>query len=42
MGDFIVIAVIAVIVGLAIHSLWKKKKNNKCSGGCDCCGGGCH
>lgn len=44
MGDFIVLAVLAVIVGSAIYKLYKKHKNG---GGCSCdcdCGNckGCH
>lgn len=44
-GNLIVIAILAVIVGLAIRSLWKNHKNGGgCGGGCEgcsSCGCGC-
>ena len=36
-GDIIVIAILAVVLGLAIRALYKKHKNG---GGCNC-GGNC-
>lgn len=42
LGYVIVTAVLAVIVALAIRSLWKShKKGGHCTGDCSRCGG-CH
>ena len=38
MGDMIVIAVLAVVIGLALRSMWKDHKNG---GGCSGCSGNC-
>ncbi len=38
MGDIIVIAVLVVIVGAVIRSMWKNHKNG---GGCAACSGNC-
>ena len=44
-GEIIVITFLAIIVGLAIYSIIKKKKNGGgCCGDCSkcgCCSGGC-
>ena len=45
LGNLIVIAVLAVVVGLAVRSLWREHKHGGCGGDCSCCGGchgGCH
>lgn len=45
MGTFIVLLVLAGVVGLAIRSMVKDKKAGKslhCGGDCRHCGGGCH
>lgn len=45
MGSVIVGLVLAGIVGLAVHSMVKDKKNGKsiqCGGECKNCGGRCH
>lgn len=46
MGDFIVIAILAVIVGLVIRKMIKDKRAGKSSCGCDCgccsMAGSCH
>ena len=40
LGNLIVIAVLAVVVGLAIRSLWKEHKaGSRCTGNCASCGG---
>ena len=41
MGNFIVIAILAVVIGLCIRSMWRNHKNGGCSGNCGSCGGGC-
>lgn len=43
MGDFIVIAVLAIVVFFCARSIYKSKKNNKggCNGNCGSCSG-CH
>lgn len=46
LGYVIVIAVLAIVVALAVRSLWKEHKaGGHCSGDCGSCGGchgGCH
>ena len=51
MTDFIIIAVVAVIIGLAALYVWKSKKSGRkcigcpdsgaCSGSCASCSGSC-
>lgn len=41
MGNLIVIAILAVVIGLCIRSMWRSHKNGGCSGNCGSCGGGC-
>lgn len=39
-GNIIVIAVLAIVVALAVRSLWKSHKaGGHCSGDCSSCGG---
>ena len=41
--NLIVIAVLALAVGLAIRSIWKSHKSGcSCGGNCSSCGGCCH
>ena len=45
MGTIITLAVVAAMVGLAIRSMVRDKKNGKslqCGGDCSHCGGHCH
>lgn len=46
MGDFIVLAVLVVIVALVIRSMWNNHKKgggcSGCSGNCSGCNSGCH
>lgn len=45
MGTIITLAVIAAMVGLAVRSMVRDKKNGKslqCGGDCSHCGGHCH
>ena len=48
MGDILVLAVLGVIIGLVIRSMWKNHKSGKscgCSGNCTGCQSGkcnCH
>ena len=46
MGNVIVLAVLAVVVGRAVRSLWRSHKSGgHCNGDCGSCGGchcGCH
>ena len=40
LGNAIVIAVLAIVVALAVRSLWKSHKSGgHCSGDCSSCGG---
>ena len=42
LGNLIVIVVLAVVVALAVRSLWKSHKSGgHCTGDCGSCGG-CH
>ncbi len=41
MGDFIVIAVLALAVALAVRSLWRSRRTGGCNGDCGNCRG-CH
>ncbi len=44
-GNIIAVALIVLVVGLAVRSLWRShKKGGGCSCGGDCgsCGGSCH
>lgn len=41
LGNIIVIAVLAAVIGLAVRSLWRSRKTGGCSGDCASCGG-CH
>ena len=44
MGDIIVLAILAIVIGLVIRSMWKSHKNgNTCgySGGCQNCPKSC-
>lgn len=41
MGDFIVLAVLGVIVGMAIARVRKEKKQGGCCGNCSGCAGCC-
>lgn len=38
MGDFLALAVVALILGLAIYKIRKNKQNNTCGCGCQGCG----
>ena len=40
MGDLILILILLLAAGLAIHSVLRAKKEG-CGGNCGCCGGGC-
>ncbi len=45
MGTVIILAVVAAMVGLAVRSMVRDKKNGKslqCGGDCSHCGGHCH
>lgn len=45
MGTVVVAAVLVLVIGLAVHSMIKDKKNGKslqCGGDCKHCGGHCH
>ena len=45
MGTMITLAVVAAMVGLAVRSMIRDKKNGKslqCGGDCSRCGGHCH
>ena len=45
MGTIITLAVVAAMVGLAVRSMVRDKKNGKslqCGGDCSHCGGHCH
>ena len=39
MGDFIVIAVLVIIIGLILRSAWKNRKNGGHCAGCSKCSG---
>lgn len=40
LGNLIVLLVLAIVVALAIRSLWRShKQGGHCNGGCACCGG---
>lgn len=43
MGDYIVLAILAVVIFFAARSIYKNKKSHKggCNGDCGSCGG-CH
>ena len=41
MGDFIVLAVLALMVGASVWNLRKDKKTAGCCGNCSGCAGGC-
>ena len=41
-GNVIVLAVLAIVVALAVRSVWKSHKSGgHCGGDCSCCGGDC-
>ncbi len=40
-GDVIVLAVLLVMVGFSVRSLYKNKKQGGCTGNCANCGGCC-
>lgn len=45
MGTVVVAAVLVLVIGLAVRSMIKDKKNGKslqCGGDCKHCGGHCH
>ncbi len=46
LGNVIVIAVLVIVIGLCVRSLWRShKKGGGCNGdcgSCGSCGGGCH
>ncbi len=45
MGTFVVGAIVCIIIGLAVRSMIRDKKNGKsiqCGGDCKHCGGHCH
>lgn len=45
MGTIVVLAILIVVVGLAVRSMYKDKKAGKslqCGGECSHCGGYCH
>lgn len=45
MGTVVVAAVLVLVIGLAVRSMIKDKKNGKslqCGGNCKHCGGHCH
>ncbi len=46
LGNLIVLAALAAVVGLAVRSLWKSRRaGGHCNGDCASCGGchgGCH
>ena len=39
LGYVLVIAALAVIVALAVRSIWKSHRNGGCTGDCSSCGG---
>ena len=41
MGTILVLAILAVIVGLALRGMYRDKKQGKTCGSCSCCSGGC-
>lgn len=41
LGNLIVIAILIVVVGLAVRSIWRSRKSGGCGCGCDGCAGGC-
>ena len=43
LGNLIVLAVLAIVVALAVRSVWKSHKSGgHCNGDCGSCGSGCH
>ena len=42
MANFIVIAILAVVVFFAARSVYKSAKRGGCCGDCSACGGCCH